>query len=476
MADAHSDAKQAHLHNENPSEELRIIMMLRRKREEGNFDLSGLRFNLFVDFSITCLTRRFLVRQRIFMFQFTHVLFMICLLAAIVPDAKGADYSKSDSALHAQLDKLAEMAKGKRLALLTNGAAHDSTGLQDVDYLLRQPGTTITAFFGPEHGFRGTLADGAHTGDYIDPATSIPVFSLYGKRVAPTDEQMKNIDILAFDIPDVGVRFYTYSWTMTYAMEACARNGKTYVIIDRPNPITGNHVEGAVNTQDYNLVGRLGTGKFGDATRHGMTIGELASYWNGERMSPKADLKVIKAEGWKRSQWWDQTGRPFIPPSPNMRTLAAATVYPGTCIFEGTNLSEGRGTSTPFEMMGAPFVDGAKWADALNARHLAGVTFKPVKFTPDSRRWAHEDCGGVQIVVTDREKFEPVRTGIHMLQTVKKLYPEQVKITDYAGRLMAVPGLEKLITEKDVEAIVKAWQPGLDEFKKVRSKYLLYPE
>lgn len=383
--------------------------------------------------------------------------------------------SAASNPVHQQLDELARMAEGKRLGILTNASARDADGKHDVDYLLANSGTTVTAFFGPEHGFRGDRADGHKLGDYVDPETGIPVYSLYGKRLAPTDEQLRDVDIFVFDIPDIGARFYTYVWTMTHAMEACARNGKKFVVIDRPNPINGVQVEGAVNTTDLGLVGRLGKGaKFGVATRHGLTAGELARLWNEEWMDPRVDLHVIRAPEWKRDQWWDATGRPFIRPSPNMRTLACATVYPGTCIFEGSNLSEGRGTTAPFELIGAPFVDGEKWARVLNDKKLPGVVFEPVRFTPDSRRWAGQECGGVFVRVTDRDVFEPVRTGMHMMQTVKRLYPDQVKITDYAGKLMATPDLAERIVKEDAEEIIASWKPLLEEYRKLREKYLLY--
>jgi len=378
--------------------------------------------------------------------------------------------------VHKQLDELAEMAKGKRLGVLTNASARDAAGQHDVDYLLSREGTTVTAFFGPEHGFRGDRADGHKLGDYIDEKTGVPVYSLYGQRKAPTDEQLANVDIFVFDIPDIGARFYTYVWTMTHAMESCAKNGKKFVVIDRPNPINGVQVEGAVNRTDLGLVGRMVNGKGGVPTRHGFTAGELATFWNGEAMEQKVDLYVIKAPNWKRGQWWDETGRSFIPPSPNMRTLAAATVYTGTCIFEGSNLNEGRGTSAPFEMMGAPFIDGQKWAEVMNAKKLPGVKFEAIRYTPDSRRHANTECGGLKIVVTDRNTFEPVRTGMHLMQTVKQLHPNDVKITSYAGTLMGTPDLGARLEKEDAEQIIDEWKPGLEEFKGLRKKYLLYGE
>lgn len=384
--------------------------------------------------------------------------------------------SHAQDTIHKQLDELAQMAKGKRLGILTNGAARTADGILDVDYLIDNSETTVSAFFGPEHGFRADLADGQKAGDGIDPKTSVPVYSLYGKRQSPTPEQLKDVDLFVFDIPDVGVRFYTYVWTMTLSMEACAKAGIPYVVIDRPNPINGTTVAGAVNHKDLGLVGRLGhNAEFGVATRHGLTAGELATLWNEEWMEPKVKLTVIKTSNWTRDQWLDETGREFIKTSPNMRSLDAATVYPGTCIFEGTNLNEGRGTPKPFEMMGAPFVDGKAWADALNARNLPGVKFEPITFTPDSRRYKGEKCGGVTVIVTDRDKLKAVEMGVHMLQTVAQLYPDKVKITDYADRLMATPDLRHRILKEDVGSIVKSWQPGLEKFKALRAKHLLYP-
>lgn len=377
--------------------------------------------------------------------------------------------------VHQQLDELAEMAKGKRLGVLTNHSARTADGLLDIDYLLKNTETTVTAFFGPEHGLRADLSDGQKAGDGIDPESGVPVYSLYGQRQAPLPEQMENIDLFVFNIPDVGVRFYTYIWTMTHAMEACAKAKIPFVVIDRPNPINGTRVEGAVNRDDYGLVGRIGhNAEFGIATRHGMTVGEFATLWNEEWMEPKVDLTVVKAPEWKRDQWLDDTGRDFIPPSPNMRTLDCATVYPGTCIFEGSNISEGRGTTAPFEMIGAPFVDGNKWAEVLNGRNLPGVTFEPIKFTPEARRWKGEECGGVFVRVTDRNALEPVAMGIHMMQTLQELYPEDVRITDYAERLMGTPNLRERMKKESVEEIVKSWEPDLERFKALRAKHLLY--
>jgi uncharacterized protein YbbC (DUF1343 family) len=312
------------------------------------------------------------------------------------------------------------------------------------------------------------------------PQTGIPVYAVFGARNAPTDAQLTNVDLLVFDLQDVGVRFYTFVWTMTYCMEAAARNGKPFYVIDRPNPTSGMRVEGAPNPVDYGLIGRLGPGAaFGVATRHGLTAGEIAWMWNGEWMSPKVELHVIAVPNWSRAQWWTDTRRVFVPPSPNMRTPAAATVYPGTCIFEGSNLSVGRGTERPFEQMGAPFISGANWAACLNTNGLAGVRFDAVTFMPTNypgAPWVNQTCGGVQVVVTNRDTFDPIRTGLFMLQTVYKLYPSQVSITPYAASLMGVPGLDSSIKTADINTIIAGWESNLAQFRALRRLYLLYPE
>ncbi len=381
------------------------------------------------------------------------------------------------TAVQQQLNALTTAAQGKRVGLITNPSGCDEAGHPDADYLLYTNGVSITAFFAPEHGLRGTLPPGQTGGDYVDPQTGIPVYAVYGIRNAPTDAQLTNVDLLVFDLQDVGVRFYTFVWTMTYCMEAAARNGKPFYVIDRPNPIGGMRVEGAPNTVDYGVIGRLGPGAaFGVATRHGLTAGEIAWMWNGEWMSPKVELHILTMPSWSRGQWWLETGRVFVAPSPNMRTTNTATVYPGTCIFEGSNLSVGRGTDKPFEQVGAPFVNGSAWAVCLRTNGLPGVCFDPVTFTPTNSVWANQSCGGVQVVVTNRDTFDPIRTGLCMLQTVHRLYPTQVTITYYAANLMGVPGLNTTIKTADINVIIAGWQTDLAQFRALRRLYLLYPE
>ncbi len=402
----------------------------------------------------------------------TPLMCRICLaFLLLLPAAARGD------AVHTQLARLASETSGLRVGLITNPSGCDELGVPDADILLTTHGVNITAFFAPEHGLRGTLPPGVSGGDYTDPATSIPVYAVYGSRNAPTDAQMATVDVLVFDLQDVGARFYTFVWTMTYCMESAARNGKTFYVVDRPNPVGGMRVQGAPNAADFGLVGRLGPGAtFGVATQHGMTAGEIAGMWNGEWMTPKADLRVLPVPGWSRDQWWTDTGRVFVKPSPNMRAPETATVYPGTCIFEGSNVSEGRGTDKPFEKIGAPFISAAAYADALTSLGLPGVQFVPVAFTPTASDFTGQPCGGVEVVVTDRDAFDPVLTGLHMLKTVKALYPAQVTITGYASTLMGVPNLATRLPAESVADIAAGWQATLNQFRVLRQLYLIYPE
>jgi uncharacterized protein YbbC (DUF1343 family) len=383
--------------------------------------------------------------------------------------------SEANLLLEEQVHELLVLLKGRRVGMITNPTGVDGRLRMIADRLREDHETTVVAFFAPEHGLRGNVQAGQKIADQRDPATSIPVFSLYGPQPAPTPESLEGIDVLVFDIQDVGARFYTFEWTMTYAMEAAARKHIPFVVFDRPNPIGGVKVEGAPNVVDHGLVGRLFPGKpFGVATRHGLTIGELATLVNNEWLSPKADLHVVKMRGWRRPMYFDDTGRIWIAPSPNMPTLDTALVYPGMCIFEGTNLSEGRGTTKPFETVGAPFVHPLELAAALEKKHVPGVIFRPTYFTPAFSKWKDQMCGGVQAHVTDRDAFEPVHSALVLLKTLLELYPDQVEVKPYAATLMGVPGLDKRIRTESVEAIEAGWQDNLRAFMRLREKYLLY--
>ena len=372
--------------------------------------------------------------------------------------------------------------KGKKVGLITNHTAVLSNGTHLADALKRDPSTDLIALFGPEHGIRGDAPDGLRRQDSIDAKTGIPVYSLYGKVYKPTREMLKNIDVLVFDIQDIGARFYTYISTLSYSMEAAAEAGIPFVVLDRPNPIGGVRVEGFIREDSL----RSFVGLHPIPIAYGMTTGELATLFNEEGWLEggiKADLTVVRLEGWRRSMWYDETGLPWIEPSPNMKFLSTAIVYPGMCLVEGTNVSEGRGTPRPFETIGAPFVNGDTLANELNKAQLPGVLFEAIRFTPEADPRAAPNpkhvgqiCGGVSIRVTRRDLFEPVRTGVHLLAVLKKLYPGNFQwrrsgIDRLAGTRSLREGID---AGKDPEAVAREWADRVARFSRLRAKYLLY--
>ena len=375
-----------------------------------------------------------------------------------------------------QVETLLKAIRGKRVALLTNPTGVDGQLNLTADIINEAKDIELVAFFAAEHGLRGDVQAGGRVTHYIDPYTSVPVYSVYRTQRAPSKEQLQNVDVLIYDFQCVGVRFYTFLWSMTHAMEAAAQNGVKFIVVDRPNPIGAHKVEGAPNRKNLGIVGRLWPGHpFGVATRHGMTPGEVASMVNGEWMDPKVELQVIPIPGYTREQYFEDTGRPWVQPSPNMPTLDTATVYPGMCVFEGSNLSEGRGTTKPFEQIGAPFVNGIELAKKLNALRLPGMRFRPAFFRPSFADWKGEYCGGIAVHVMDRERFDPIRTALYTLKTAYEMYPDQVKITRYASTLMGVENLHERIKTESVDSIIASWQEDLEAFKKLREKYLIYP-
>src|SRR5262249_37501983 len=320
--------------------------------------------------------------------------------------------------------------KDKRVGLITNQTGRDRDGNSSIDLLHKAPGVKLVALFPTEHGIRGAL-DQSNISDSTDEKTGLPIYSLYGEAKAPTAEMLKEIDTLVFDIQDVGARFYTYISTLGLAIEAAAKNKKSFVVLDRVNPINGEDVEGPL--ADLDKLSFIAHHPI--PVRHGMTVGELARLFNKER-DINADLSVVRVEDWKRSQWFDSTGLTWVSPSPNTRSLTEATLYPGVCLLEPTNVSVGRGTDTPFELAGAPWIDGRKLAEALNNAKLPGVRFVPTRFTPQSSVHKDVECGGVNIVVTDRDLFEPVITGLEMAAQLRKLFPKDFLIEKF-NRLLA---------------------------------------
>ncbi|MBR3205189.1 MAG: DUF1343 domain-containing protein, partial [Bacillus sp. (in: Bacteria)] len=297
--------------------------------------------------------------------------------------------------------------KGKKVGLITNPTGIDANMKSSVDLLFEHPDIKLTALYGPEHGVRGDAQAGEGVESYTDEKTGLPVYSLYGKTRKSTPEMLKNVDVLLFDIQDVGARYYTYIYTMAYAMEAAKENNIPFVVLDRPNPIGGLKVEGPVLEPEHASF----VGLYPIPLRHGMTTGELAYMFNKE-FHINADVKVIKMKHWKRSMTFDDTKLPFVLPSPNMPTVDSTFVYPATGLIEGTNVSEGRGTTKPFELIGAPYINSNELADHLNGLKLKGVQFRPVSFTPTFSKHAGTLSHGVQLYVTDRKSFEAVKTGL----------------------------------------------------------------
>ena len=361
--------------------------------------------------------------------------------------------------------------KGKRIGLVTNHTGRARDGATTIDLLHGASpanGHTLVALFSPEHGIRGVLD--ANVPSTTDEKTGLPIHSLYGDTRRPTDAMLQGIDTLVIDVQDVGARFYTYMTTLAYAMEEAAKRKISVVVLDRPNPIDGSHVEGP--TLDATGLGF--TGYFPMPIRHGMTLGELARLFNGEN-GIGADLTVVPMRRWRRDAWFDATGLPWINPSPNMRNLLQATLYPGIGAIEGTNLSVGRGTDTPFEHIGAPWIDGVQLAGELNARRLPGVAFYPVRFTPASSKYSHEECQGVFMVVTDRLALRPVRLGVEIAAMLHKLYGAAFDL-DAAWRLFgSKDGLARIRAGDDPAAIAESWAADEARWRIMRAKYLMYP-
>jgi uncharacterized protein YbbC (DUF1343 family)/CubicO group peptidase (beta-lactamase class C family) len=357
--------------------------------------------------------------------------------------------------------------QGLRVGLITNHTGRDRAGRQTIDVLREAPGVKLSALFAPEHGIRGQADE--NVSDTLDEKTGLPIYSLYGETRRPKPEQLKNLDALVFDIQDVGVRFYTYISTLGNVLEEAAKARLPVYVLDRPNPIGGTEVEGPVADEDklsfvaYHAI----------PVRHGMTVGELAQLFKEQRKLD-CDVRVVKMENWRRGMWLDATGQTWVNPSPNMRSLTEATLYPGVGLLETTNISVGRGTDTPFELLGAPWIDGRKLATYLNGRGLAGVRFVPVRFTPRASVYKGEECGGVNLVVTDRARFRAVRAGLEMAVALRRLYPQEWKVDALLRLLVNADALERIKRADEPESIAAAWQPRLAEFRRARARVLLY--
>ena len=395
------------------------------------------------------------------------------------------------------LESHLDLVKGKRVGLITNPTGVASNLVSIIDLFYNNQEINLVALYGPEHGVRGNAQAGEYVSFYIDDKYNIPVFSLYGQSRIPEAGMLKNIDeymrsfdtieagkipktsmvesadVLILDIQDVGTRIYTYIATMAYCMQACAENGVDFIVLDRPNPINGEDLEGPLlEYPEYSSF----VGLYPIPVRHGMTVGELAELFNEKFLEKKVNLTVIPMQGWEREMWYDETSLPWVIPSPNMPTLDTATVYPGQVFLEGTNISEGRGMTKPFEIFGAPWIDGYELAKKLNELNLAGIKFREAWFSPTFSKYRGELCGGAQIHVIDRNQYRPFESSLHIIKTVMNMYPSHFKFyKEYIDKLMGTSKVRQALEKgSDVKDIIKSYQVDLDNFWELRKSYLLY--
>lgn len=363
---------------------------------------------------------------------------------------------------------------GKRVGLITNHTGRTSSGESTIDVLDHMKGVKLVALFGPEHGIRGTADPGANVASGRDAKTGLPVYSLYGKNDRPTPEMLKNVDVLVYDIQDLGVRFYTYEWTMALSMKSAKEKGIPFVVLDRPDPI-GAAIQGNVLDTAYSSF----IGLYPVASRYAMTPGELAMMVN-DHFGVGAELHVVKMRGWRHDMWYDETGLPWVAPSPNIPDLESAAHYPGTVLFEGTNLSSGRGTPRAFAQIGAPWLDGQELAKRLNDRNLPGVRFEAVRFTPEKpadEKYDGVECSGVRFVVTDRKAYDPIVASVAALLEVHAMAPDKLTwIQQHFDRLAGTDRLRQMILAgAPLDKIVASWPEQQKAFAALRQRYLLYP-
>ncbi len=426
------------------------------------------------------------------------LLFLSCLCcrnSGIAPQTRQVD--KVKLGIEVFLEKHLSLVDGKKVGLITNPSGVDSRLKSTAELFQNHPQINLVALYGPEHGIRGNAQAGEYVPFYVDKKYQIPVFSLYGQSRKPDPGMLKNIDdymrsydiqeegkspesgmigdleVMIFDIQDVGTRIYTYIATMAYCMEACAQNGIEFIVLDRPNPINGRDTEGPLlEFPDYSSF----VGLYPIPVRHGMTAGELAKLFNSEFLKKKVSLTVIPMEGWERQMWYDDTSLPWVIPSPNMPTLDTAMVYPGQVFLEGTNVSEGRGTTRPFELFGAPWIDGHELTKKINSLNPPGVDFREAWFTPTFSKFKGELCGGAQVHVADRNSFQPFATVLHIIKTVMDSYPDEFRFhEEYFDKIMGSSKIrEALLKGTGVEDIIKSYTQELKAFDKIRKPYLIY--
>src|ERR1022692_645856 len=428
-------------------------------------------------------------------------LFSLCFFAALLAGCQTMPKKISSTRPPVKLGvevlfaKHLNLIRGKHIGLITNPTGLDSKLDSIIELFRAHPDVQLTALYGPEHGVRGNAQAGEYVAFYFDEHFKLPVFSLYGQTHKPPADMLTNIDeymrtfdtkhegkqvetgmmqsvdVMVFDLQDVGTRVYTYIATMAYAMQAAADANIPFIVLDRPNPVNGVAMEGPVleYPQHSSFIGL-----YPIPLRHGMTAGELAQLFNDKFLTKKCKLTVVPMENWTRDEWFDETSLPWVIPSPNLPTLDAATVYPGQVLLEGTNLSEGRGTAKPFEIFGAPWIDGFTLAKELNSLSLPGVKFREVWFTPTFSKHKEQLCGGCQLHVTDREAYQPIASTLSVLRVIQKLYPEELEF--HASYFDKVMGTSKVLlaieSGASTDEIVATFKPGLEQFSKERQQYL----
>lgn len=430
--------------------------------------------------------------MKVFLFRYFITIFLVILP---ICSESSISFSPVKPSIDILFEKYAHLLKGKRIGLIINPTSVDANLNNTIALFKTHKEINLVALFGPEHGVRGNAQAGEYVPYQFDKDYQLPVYSLYGQSEKRTkavnlDETMrafdtqhagkqidmkmlKSIDVMVFDLQDVGTRVYTYIATMAYAMQACAKAGIPFIVLDRPNPINGLTMEGSII--EYPQYSSF-IGLYPIPLRHGMTVGELAQLFNAKFLNPKAILHVIPMENWQRAEWFDQTGLPWVGPSPNLPSLNSVIVYPGMVMLEGTNLSEGRGTTQPFELFGAPWIDGFVLTQKLNQLHLQGVKFREAWFTPTFSKFAGQQCRGAQLHVINRNLFQPIATTLAILSTIKNSYED--KFVFHKGYFDSVIGNSKvrkaLENKQPLEKIIDNFQPDLKKFAQERKSFLLY--